>query len=366
MKWINQPGNYTGDTWHIGAALILQPDLHVIQTVMDAHAPHAQQARTFYRDLGIDPARIVTCPTTDNLEAGLRLSRPIHRVRYNDLNVKLARRHLRGIFDMEPTVLPVYKATSIYLNASTNDPAATTSLRNLFTAHLERGHPDVVAQIRRTVDAMPPNAVLIIGRYARYMADFNADDAKVAAIAERARSHGRPCCLVADSESGEAQNFARRFELPIADPYHLHRHIDCIENTGRVDMCGTATFWKLLSSPGRDHIVIGGRSGSVDAAAYLGLNVVEWDMFHPCDPESYRLAIMAPRLCSTLALSRVDDFACTALYSLHSPSQPHRRETMMARDALSYAMTTGRVGVIHQSDVKHYVVNTEPHEYKGQ
>lgn len=101
--------------------------------------------------------------------------------------------------------------------------------------------------------------------------------------------------------------------------------------------------------------MLGGRSGSVDVVAYLGFRVAEWDAFDQEDPESLRLARMAPDLCSTIHLSRTDSLEFNADYWVRTPSGKEQRTSFSARAALHAFLEGSDVRVIHKSGVEDFV-----------
>ncbi|MDY0148939.1 MAG: hypothetical protein RBT03_02490 [Kiritimatiellia bacterium] len=359
MKWINQPGNYSGDTWHIAAAMASSPDISVIQTVMPRDIKTARQARAFYRDIGISSARILCHFTDEDIESDLRLSRVQDRVKYVERNRAMAEDYLMSSGREGHIPLHVYKATCICMNKISHMGSATFRkyIQSTFTASLASTMPHTVTGIRRITNAISPQTVLVVGRFAKYLKDYDASCERTMSIVNHARSAGRSCRLLADTSSAECRKVSSECNLEVTDLYDLHEDTNDVDGTGRVDMRATATFWHQLAEPNRNHVVIGGRSGSVDAAAYLGMAVAEWDVFNPEDPESLRLANMAPDLCSTINISRDDGFAHNSHYRRLSSAGECNEIAMAAHSAFDCVLSGETVSVIHESQMHNYVID---------
>ncbi len=345
--WINQPGNYSGDTWHIAAAMSLSDSISLVQTVHERDCRTAQQARTFYHDIGINNSRVLMVPLVSTLDCDLRLSRVADRVKYNYRHIQAASDALQKQGCAKTNICYAYQATALYLQAAHQKQFASETLKNVFTESLVKENPEAVLEIEKRARAIPSNAVLIIGRYANYLKEYDADCARTSTIVELAHSHGRPYCLIAN-ESADATKTANLFNIAVIDPYCLHKDINNVRDTGRVDMRGTAYFWRCLAQKGRQNLVVGGRSGSVDIAAYLGVEVVEWDVFNADDPESLRLANMSPSMCSTVNISKDTEFDHKSHYLVESSCCTDGPTEMSARTALDYALKGCRVTVIHK------------------
>lgn len=353
--WINQPGNYSGDTWHIAAAMSLCDTISLVQTVHKRDSKTAQQARAFYSDIGINGSRVLMVPLDRDLEQGLHLSQVASRVEYNHRHKQTAYDALQQYGYAEAELYYVYQATGLYLREAHRNQHSPETLSDAFTKSLVKEYPDAVSAIESRAREIPPNAVLIIGRYAQYLREYDADYSRTSIIVDQAYRHGRPCCLVADASNANAKKISNQLNMTLIDPYSVHKDIDSVSGTKRVDMRGTACFWKYLAQNGRQNLVIGGRSGSVDIAAYLGLDVIEWDVFNADDPESLRLAYMSPSICSTINISKDTGFDHMSHYLVGSSCCTNRTIEMSAQTAMHYALKGNRVTVVHESRMQEYV-----------
>lgn len=303
--WVNQPGDYSGDTWHIGGAMVVDPRIRVFQTVSECeHArTRSVQAAAFYSAIGFGDR--VDAVSTRDLTEGLRLRCASERVIYNRRNVACASDNLRQQ-GLTPRVLFVYQATSVILAnvAATSREATVALLTEAFAADFPKCLPDAAAQITDTVQSLPDRALVVIGRYAKYHHGYNASREVLDTCTRVAAEVGRKLVLFADRNNKLARAALGDLHITCVDPYDVHSSANRIAGTPHIDMRATAYFWQMLRSHGGDCLVIGGRSGSTDIAAYMGMRVVEWDTFNPHDPESLRLSRMAPGLCSTLHIDR--------------------------------------------------------------
>jgi hypothetical protein len=304
--WLNQPGDYSGDTWHIAAALLLNPNLRVFQTISDAQreaCSHSLKARAFYASIGLgDRVDVLSIP--GDLGARLRQSRVTDRIYYNLKNVKAAEEKLRqrGIVG---EVLPAVEATRFLLRAIRQRGADNicTKVRDAFCRDFAELFPAAADQIRQLADSVPERSLLIIGRYATYHQHYNAGAEVLFRLVRIAQQTHREPVMIADRQIDLAIQETKDLRIRWIDPFAMHPSVQGVWGTRFVTQQSTAYLWRLLGENSRDRVVVGGRGGFTDIAALMGMRVVQWDSFDFLDPESRRLANMSPALCSTIDTS---------------------------------------------------------------
>ncbi len=356
--WLNQPGDYSGDSWHIAGAMLLDPRIGVVQTVgkEGPSSSRPRQARAFYERLGL--ADRVRSFDVEDLASGLRLSRSTDRVVYNHRHVDRASECLRSI-GVCPETLFVYQATAALVAAAACDDhgAGLDRLAREFVGSFPVRLPEAAARVDAGIRNLPRRALFIIGRYAKYHRHFNASPATIEALVRIAADSDREPVLFADASNPEAQGAALRHRVRLFDPYDVHPSANHVDGTPHVDMQVTTYFWSALRRHCSDCLVVGGRSGSTDVASFMGMRVVEWDRFDALDPESLRLARMAPAFCSTLDIPAVDQWHGKGEYLV---SRDGRHEELQTMSALEVATALSRreietARVPHVSRVPEYV-----------
>lgn len=250
-SWINQPGDYSGDTWHIAAALVTKPELGVFQTVstktQDSQT-RSKQARAFYASIGLY-SQIDSIVFEEDLANGLKLSKARDRVIYNRRNVLKAAEELqlRGITGK---VHYVYQATSVVLDQLVHRGRKNLfqTLRSRFSLNFRDQYPEAAQKIENVVARIPKYALLVICRNAKYHPFYNASKELVTEFISIARCVGRDVVLVADATNEDVKCMADYHHIDIVDHYNVHPSINNVWGTPYIDMRATAYFWNTLYS----------------------------------------------------------------------------------------------------------------------
>lgn len=341
--WLNQPSDYSGDTWHIAAAMVVNSAVGVCQTVSqpipDAES-QARRAQRFYGSIGFDD-RVRCFRTPENLRDGLQLRLAPDRVEYNERNMALARTQLAQANE-RGQLLYVYQATALVMNA------LPVLGRNGLIGRLSHGlcqgfdHRSLgAAAIGELVETIPKSAIVVVGRYGGYHRRYNADLPLLREIREVALATNRQAILIADRDTEAAQSAQHELGIVIIDPYHVHSNLTTLADPRYVDMRSVAYFWRVLASARPTVTVVGGRSGATDIAAFMGARVMQWDHCDPEDPESLRLRSMCNGLCSTLEFKGHERLRSVDEYAIHNNDGSVERCSMSAREAI-VGVATGR------------------------
>lgn len=301
--YLDQPGDYSGDTWHVAAVLILNENVEIIQTVskpVEDAEKKALQARALYCELGF-AKKVRSFFTDENFAKDLKRATPEGKLQYLGRNEEEAKKNLLiAIPGIDTPIQGIYKSTSVIMHhLEANGLSATIErLRSEFTSNFSSRYPNAKTMIDEIVKSIPTDAVLVNGRFSNYTNTANLDANLFKSISQVVTNRDRtlPLIIVANKKF---EPFVNKWGIKYdgwRDIYDLHPSVANIWGTGLVNMLGTAYFWSVLRDRKPKVAVIGGRSGSLDIASFMGLRTIAWDDLSTDDPECARHIIQSPFL----------------------------------------------------------------------
>ncbi|RKH72470.1 hypothetical protein D7X55_08110 [Corallococcus sp. AB049A] len=308
--YISHPGDYTGDTWHAAAAMVLNPRVRVVLTVSN------------------DSKEVETAPSIDAFYHAIRLGDRCERV----TGVKLEK--VEGKVNGKPKAyqhrnttqtrlgLPVgliYQSTSVILREIATQGLADVRTRlqlGLCADLSDEQERKIKRRAKEWLDNLFSSregittVVLINGRMEGYNPQHNLDADRLKDIATAVSQVPGAYFLVMGNrfklQSGDAPKWLteahpRKLEAPSNTQSPVEDLFDVAGIGSQLDRWrGTAAFWREVanSAYGREKRVkfVGGRSGSTDIAAFMGVDVLSWDHFLPDDIEYLRMRVTAPDL----------------------------------------------------------------------
>ncbi|RKH12082.1 hypothetical protein D7V97_09415 [Corallococcus sp. CA053C] len=308
--YLNQPGDYTGDTWHVAAAMVLNPRVRVLLTVSS------------------DSKEVETAPAIAGYYEAIGLGQRVQRYtgvkleKVGSVNGKPKAHQHRDTAVMkvggEQPVGLIYQSTSVILReiATQELPRVRERLQLGLCAGLSDSQEREIqrranAWLEQLFSSEDIQTVLLInGRMERYNPQHNLDEERFDIIKEAVlrvpgahflvmgnrfalKKEGTPAWLKKAHE--------RRLPVPGNDQEAVEDLFDLVGVGHDLDRWrGTAAFWREVANSkwGREKRVkfVGGRSGSTDIAAFMGIDVLSWDHFLPEDIEYLRMRVTAPDL----------------------------------------------------------------------
>ncbi|WP_257449616.1 hypothetical protein [Archangium lipolyticum] len=292
--YFNLPGNMTGDIWHLAAAMsltehfgsdaaidTLKTAIGVVKTTK-GNGKYEQRSPAL-----VDFLSALELPVKQ-VEVPSNKSRPQVAAGHVEkaLNTRIEERYDRktkkfGKYDRQQ-VIDQKISTTILMDhvRRVGKRAVITFLQEKFTANLS-------------------------------VQDMQHMDRKVLQIAQAIKKHGGKQVVLLNRRSGDVNKqhnttdgiekqleelAAKRnmFVLGIATPDYKPGDIDLFDTQTLhknefVDKRRTAYFWMKVSQLPGVHGLIGGRSGSMDIAAFMGMKVFSWDENRPNDEQYLRL-----------------------------------------------------------------------------
>jgi hypothetical protein len=302
--YLNLPGNMTGDIWHVAAAQSLarrfgrgdvmlddsseeepSSDLTVkvaigvvkTQTGKGKYEQRSPVLFEFLEALEL-PAKKVELsakqsrPSVVMTNVSKTLKKKISE-RWDDENQMYGKYKVQGVIDQKvsTTILMHYVRQK-------GKQVVIEHLRQAFTEGLpEQDKQEMDAKVQQIREAIKRNGgkkvVLLNRRTGDVNKQHNTTDGIEKQIQELAAKKGM-------------------FVLGVATPNYKPGDIDLFDSqtkTGFADKRRTAYFWKEVSQLKQVHGLIGGRSGSMDIAAFMGMNAFSWDENLPKDVQYLRL-----------------------------------------------------------------------------
>lgn len=315
-EYIVIPGQYTGDMWHVAAAMSVQPHLWAVIVVVDEKDRMSSPALLHYLDsIGFRDRVIVH---VGKVSKATRLwvdqtlvpiaSMPGKQIvwqytAYYQSTVDLVHRS---------DVYSVYQSTAYVMKAIERHGKVpvVVRLRSGLTRHIDLATCQRVAtvalDILSTKRELGP-VLFVMGRVARYNSEHDLTPLRLKEIVGCAREGGYSVVVIGDPAVLAELCDAAALPAPL-DVLDLR---DWLALTGSVvnDERARAYFWwciSVFSSSSSQNIkLIGGRSGSTDLAAFMGVDVLCWDICDVQNPEYLRLLITEPSLLSVTHVGAV-------------------------------------------------------------
>jgi len=310
--YINQPGDYSGDTWHIAVVLALNDAAEVIQTISPKVKNSEQrslQARALSIELGFSK-RVHVAFTETDLYEDLTEGSNEGKKEYLNRNESLAQNYLQAKFGGEKSnVNRIYKSTSIIMKALEIKGRTCTlnELKRKFAKDFEVNYPLAAKEIQKLIKEIPDQSIAVNARFANYKKENNLNGEILNLIRESIRYQKEKIIIVGDITSEKFKAIEEAKDLKTIDLYNIHSSVNNVWGTKYVNMLGTTYFWSKLAGENKNLVVVGGRSGSLDAAAFMGNKTIAWDNLIEDDPESARHIIQAPLLLSIVKIAGESD-----------------------------------------------------------
>ena len=284
-KYLVMPGNYSGDSWHIAAAMLLDPTIRVVIPTKAAGDFDAitNQTIAFLRAAGIAEDRILR----DN-----SLSR------YQMVSQGQAAAAARDVIERveaagaNPVTGWTFASTSVIADAIANLGAAAVQqqLRAGFAADPGDGRYDAALA---TIAAAQPCVIINMRRgVGGNHPQHNITQEILDQICARAQAAHLNVVRVGGYQ--DERNTPGAQWMRDLDPARYGPVVEIFPAGQRVDRRATAYFWsrvQALQAAGQVSGIIGGRSGSLDVAAFMGLRTFCWDIQNAGDHEYARLCV---------------------------------------------------------------------------
>jgi hypothetical protein len=292
--YFNLPGNMTGDIWHLAAAMSLtehfgsEAAINTLKTAIGVVKTKNGDGKYEQRSPALVDFLTALDLPVKQVDVPSNMSRPTVAAGHveKSLNERIAARVDRkakkvGRYDRQQ-VIDQKISTTILMDhvRRSGRPAVIRFLREKFTANLalqDMQHMDQkVLQIEQAIRKQGGKQVILLNRRS---GDVNKQHNTTDGI---------------ENQLKELAAQKNMFVLGVATPDYKPGDIDLFDSQSLrknefVDKRRTAYFWKRVSELPGVYGLIGGRSGSMDIAAFMGMNVFSWDENRPDDEQYLRL-----------------------------------------------------------------------------
>lgn len=302
-EYIILPGEYSGDMWHVVAACIVRPGLQILIGVLSDGEKEIEGAKaimTYFEKVGLADRVQILAGKSGYKEVVLAgKTREI-----SDIEGKpVMWQHLALAQAKFPndSIPPLYACTSMIMRAieELGKTKVIAGLRAGLSANLGLATREHVASYALTVlTATKSKKVLfVLGRDAGYNPQHNLTPTRMQEIARAAAEAGYHLVLV-----GGPKGLNELAEKVGLENYSVIDLRDWVTLTGseHQDERARAYFWycvvDIALKEGTCVKFVGGRSGSTDLPAFMGMDVLSWDTFDANNPEYLRLLLTAPLL----------------------------------------------------------------------
>lgn len=313
--------------WHAAAALLVNPDLGVVVAVGsdEKDSKGVVEIRKFLTDIGmgnrfvevdIKPSKTVFF-NGDEVEAKSLPGKPlawqylgaVQKTRGNPENNTY---HL------------IYRSTSFIMRAI-EDHGKELVLRVLgagLTFGLGRNvRKFVVDYAAEVLEKFKGKKVLfVLGRVAKYNPQHDLNPDRLSLIAKAATQEGFELVIIGWAK--EIDQVAKEAGVKNYTCVDL-RDWATLTGVNQLEERARAYFWRCVVALAKHKSfqiqvkLVGGRSGSTDIAAFMGVDVLSWDVFNINNPEYLRLLITAPCL---LQVTHTDEYLAVGTAVLLRPS----------------------------------------------
>ena len=296
------PGQYSGDMWHVAAAMLVNPDVHAVITVLgtddEKGAPVIQR---YFDDVGLGERVTVWKKKSKSRgvlvqgkEEDLGRVPGKKRAWQHTLSVQRS-----GVIEDPTRVYPIYYSTAMIMRAIEEHGRERVQqvLRAGLTARLSTA---VCRRITTLVcDLLAgyrgQSLLFVLGRIAGYNPQHDLDSDRLREICRAADEKGYVVVPVGFPPMVDA--LVREAGVHTAPCLDL-RDWTLLTGDEEPDERARAYFWRcVVELAAGDEVtvkLVGGRSGSTDLPAFLGLDVLSWDLCEPSNPEYLRLLITSP------------------------------------------------------------------------
>jgi hypothetical protein len=272
-RYLVLPGNYSGDSWACAACLLLDPDIRVvIPTKSDKFFDEVtNQFLEFCAHLKIEEERVIRVNSLQGLQQVSE--RNVATCAADAIEKDL------GPLKLNPPVGWTFASSSVIArHAEVNGASETLKVLSRFAKAT-----DIYAEAFNTLDNVGP-CVLVnmrIGRKGNHP-QHDINPAIYEQIRLAAKAVGRTVVRIGayqDEDNTPGGDWMNKLEEP---------WIELFPPKVRVSRASTAFFWHSVASRRNVFGVIGGRSGSLDIASFMGVRTLCWDVVDVDDHEYVR------------------------------------------------------------------------------
>jgi len=315
MEFLHVPGQYSGDMWHVAGALLVRPSLKAVITIgSQGDVKGAPLMLKFFNDIGLG-TRVSTLTVNGNrstfiMEQG-ESGNEVLDIR--ELPGKLLMWQSAAAVQATQTsshaTHPLYRSTSMILHAMEEwgKPKVLEVLRAGLISELDS---DVCRRIALLVNNLMlefrhGKLLFVLGRIAGYNPQHDLTRERLQEIHAAAQQAGYAIMPVGWPGPSDGSQEGTVNHLVKAAQVEVHPCIDLRDwkmLTGQdvADERARAYFWRCVVDYASDNNIqvklVGGRSGSTDLPAFMGMDVLCWDECDFWNPEYLRLLITAPIL----------------------------------------------------------------------
>ncbi|MCX6626538.1 MAG: hypothetical protein NTW28_02765 [Candidatus Solibacter sp.] len=322
VVYLNLPADYSGDIWHVAAALVVDCRVQVVFTIQSEgketkNYKTVAKAKAFFQSIGILPERfheVMIKPFAASSQAADSLIREME-IEVDDPDIKkdifTARTHqAEATKAMGQPVHAVYSSTYIWVKAIEDKgrDVVLKAIKAAFVLGFEDSHPKESKAIRDRIAEVTYGAkkfLFLNMRMANYHPEDNTSRSiynKIAGIANN--NKGMRLIRVGSFNPGDKVHTGPKGEwmedlaTEVIDIYGF-----CTLESGLADMQSVAYFWAQVAAAPDCLGVAGGRSGSSDIAGLMGNRLLCWTICRPQDPGYQRQQIMVGRIMSLIDLN---------------------------------------------------------------
>jgi hypothetical protein len=296
------PGQYSGDMWHVAGAMLFQPALRVVITVISSEdAEGAKGLVEYFTSIGLgDRTAVLRGKTAHEVTLGSD-TYPVGDLPGKQLVWGHTGCVQATVAQGKNLIQPVYRSTRTIMRAMEMHGKAMTLLvlRAGLTTGLSKATCSRIAAYVAGLlkDLAGQKLLFVLGRIAGYNPQHDLDVPRLQQIAVAAASAGYTLACVGPAAKVTA--LAVKAGVKLARCVDL-RDWETLTGSKVPDERARAYFWRCLLDFAPTFKItlklVGGRSGSTDLAAFMGVEVLCWDVCDVFNPEYLRLLMTSPDL----------------------------------------------------------------------
>lgn len=312
-EWLVLPGQYSGDMWHVAAAVVLNERLKAAITyaTLDDGGGVVRFGK-FFTDIGAGAFQelIDTHLTEDTVDLAYSGIQEIQGLSGKLLAWQYTAAVQEALLPRSVAIAvhPVYCSTSAIMRViERKGLEATRALLSVaLTANLDPGITSAIhAYAQHVLGQFGKKILFVLGRLGGYNPQHDLDAERLESIARAAASEGYQVVLIGNLSllaPKEEKGKEERKEEPVKKKKDqqailiqkliTHYRLATIDLMDWATLSGDAThderkracFWRavagIVRTTGQTVKLVGGRSGSTDLPAFMGIDVLCWDV---CD-----------------------------------------------------------------------------------
>lgn len=310
VHYMSLPTNYSGDRWHVGIAMALDPSLKL---VLIGKRDVQSNADSRYIKIGKQTKELISALIGEddfkNRSKRLHLDPNIQMVSKKTINKKFKEfidAEIKDKTEQEKINIKMnaksqYASTSIIMHVMETKGVepVLNQIKQLFSQAAERLPTDRKQAIEARLEPLKEveQCVLVNMRCAHYNLEHNITLPILNQIQEVSNAQGVtvvPVGIYDYVNPGHRKHEEWLQKIDGLDIYGVRKHIQgqSLENND----IETAYFWLRLAEKYGEKVkgYLGGRSGSTDIAAFLGIRTLSWDKLNCEDPQFVRLLLSFP------------------------------------------------------------------------